>query len=359
MPVIGCYDGSGMGQSIEVNSIMDEHIGNSHEPSWFKFHRYWVEDSPVFANAEYFRIFVWLLNRVRHKPGSVALQSGQVVHLDTNECIVGRQAAARALNMSESTFRNRLEKLAELGAITLKKDRSFTRVSVVISSGLKPKKDNPRTRQGQPEDNPRTRQGQPEDTNKTNETDQTNETKKNHHTDERESSGVAAFPPTIEQIESSIDEYIRTISANERTRELEQEIETLKTKAEAIRTEALERVQSGTIVKHSHEYRKAVEEHEKVLSEAKSKQLSLDLKIAYNDLHTERKKDLAREFLNYWDSEDWKKNGRPIKLSAEINKWTQREVSQKHNPRQATRSRSNAEKNRKLVVDAYANLPKY
>ena len=359
MPVIGCYDGSGMGQSIEVNSIMDEHIGNSHEPSWFKFHRYWVEDSPVFANAEYFRIFVWLLNRVRHKPGSVALQSGQVVHLDTNECIVGRQAAARALNMSESTFRNRLEKLAELGAITLKKDRSFTRVSVVIPSGLKPKKDNLRTRQGQPEDNPRTRQGQPEDTNKTNETDQTNETKKNHHTDERESSGVAAFPPTIEQIESSIDEYIRTISANEKTRELEQEIKALETKAESIKTEALGQVQSGTIVKDSYEYSKAVDEHNRVLGEAESKRIVLGLAMALDDLNSIQKKDLAREFFNYWDSADWKKNGRPIKLSAEINKWTQREISKKHNPGQATRSRSNAEKNRKLVVDAYANLRKY
>jgi DNA-binding Lrp family transcriptional regulator len=349
MPVIGCYDGSGMGQSIEVNSIMDEHIGNSHEPSWFKFHRYWIEDSPVFANAEYFRIFVWLLNRVRHKPGSVALQSGQVVHLDTNECIVGRQAAARALNMSESTFRNRLEKLAELGAITLKKDRSFTRVSVVISSGLKPKKDNPRTRQGQPEDNPRTRQGQPEDTNKTNETD---ETKKTNHTDERESSGVAAFPPTIEQIESLIDEYIRTISANEKTQELEQEIKALETKAESIKTEALGQVQSGTIVKDSYEYSKAVDEHKRVLGEAETKRIVLGLAMAQDELNSVQKKDLAREFFNYWDSADWKKNGRLIKLSAEINKWTQREISNKHNPRQA-------KKNRKPLVDPYANLRKY
>ena len=303
----------------------------------------------MFANAEYFRIFVWLLNRVRHKPGSVALQSGQVVHLDTNECIVGRQAAARALNMSESTFRNRLEKLAELGAITLKKDRSFTRVSVVISSGLKPKKDNPRTRQGQPEDNPRTRQGQPEDTNKTNETD---ETKKTNHTDERESSGVAAFPPTIEQIESLIDEYIRTISANEKTRELEQEIKALETKAESIKTEALGQVQSGTIVKDSYEYSKAVDEHKRVLGEAETKRIVLGLAMAQDELNSVQKKDLAREFFNYWDSADWKKNGRLIKLSAEINKWTQREISNKHNPRQA-------KKNRKPVVDPYANLPKY
>ena len=317
---------------------MDEHIDKSYEPSWFKFHRYWIEDSPVFANAEYFRIFVWLLNRVRHKPGSVALQSGQVVHLDTNECIVGRQAAARALNMSESTFRNRLEKLAELGAITLKKDRSFTRVSVVISSGLKPKKDNPRTRQGQPED-----------TNKTNETD---ETKKTNHTDERESSGVAAFPPTIEQIESLIDEYIRTISANEKTQELEQEIKALETKAESIKTEALGQVQSGTIVKDSYEYSKAVDEHKRVLGEAETKRIVLGLAMAQDELNSVQKKDLAREFFNYWDSADWKKNGRLIKLSAEINKWTQREISNKHNPRQA-------KKNRKPLVDPYANLRKY
>ena len=157
---------------------MDEHIGNSNEPSWFKFHRHWIEDSPVFANAEYFKIFVWLLSRARHKPGSVALKSGQVVNLKAGECIVGRKSGGRALDMSESTFRNRLEKLAELGAITLKKDRSFTRVSIVFSLGCKPKKDRVRTTRGQPEDNPRTTRGQLEDTNKTNETNQTNEKNK-------------------------------------------------------------------------------------------------------------------------------------------------------------------------------------
>jgi hypothetical protein len=155
---------------------MNEYDGNSNEPSWFKFHRYWIEDSPVFANAEYLKIFVWLLSRARHKPGHVTLKSGQVVSLKKGECIVGRQATARALDMSESTFRNRLEKLAELGAITLKKDRSFTRVSIVFLLGCKHKKDKVRTTRGQPEDNLRTTRGQSEDTNKTNETDQMNET---------------------------------------------------------------------------------------------------------------------------------------------------------------------------------------
>jgi hypothetical protein len=61
--------------------------------------------------------------------------------------------------------------------------------------------------------------------------------------------------------------------------------------------------------------------------------------MAQDELNSVQKKDLAREFFNYWDSADWKKNGTLIKLSAEINKWTQREISNKHNPRQAKKTR--------------------
>lgn len=327
MPVIGCYDGSGMGQSIEGHSIMDEYIGNSDEPSWFKFHRHWIEDSPVFANAEYFKIFVWLLSRARHKPGSVALKSGQVVSLKAGECIVGRKSGGRALDMSDSTFRNRLEKLAELGAITLKKDRSFTRVSIVFSLGCKPKKDRVRTTRGQPEDNLRTTRGQPEDTNKTNQTNQTNEM---NHTDERESSGVAAFPPTIEQISSLIDEYIRTNYSNEKTRELEEQIATLRTEAETIKvaTEGLR--DEGKIEQGSKEWCDATGEYYSKQGQAESKQSLLRLEFAREGLSDVRKQNLAREFFNYWECEGWTERGKQIRLESQVNKWTQREISKKH-----------------------------
>lgn len=183
---------------------MSDDVGNSSDQSYFKFHRYWIEDSPVFANPELLQIFLWLLNRARHKPGHLQLKSGQVVSLKAGEGIVGREAAARELGMSPSTFRNRLGKLKDMGVVKLDtKDKSFTRFSIVFPSGLKPKKDKPRTSPGQGEDKPRTSPGQDLDTNKTNETDQKNEKNKKNNTNERESSGD---PPT----ENEIQNYLQT-----------------------------------------------------------------------------------------------------------------------------------------------------
>jgi hypothetical protein len=189
-----------MGQFIEVNSIVNENVGNSSEALYFKFYRHWIEDSPVFANPELLRIFLWLLNRARYEAGHVKLSSGQVVSLKAGEGIVGREAASRALGMNPSTFRNRLEKLAEMGVVKLDtKDRSFTRFSIVFPLGAKSKKDKLRTSRGQVEDKPRTSLGQVEDTNKTNETYETNEKNKL-------SESVSDQPPPTE---NEVEEYLK------------------------------------------------------------------------------------------------------------------------------------------------------
>jgi|GEM_PF-3155301 len=189
-----------MRQSIEVNSIVNDNVGNSSEPLYFKLYRYWIEESPVFANPELFRIFCWLLNRARHVPGHVKLNSGKVVSLKVGEGIVGRDAASKALDMNPSTFRNRLEKLADMGVIKLdKKDKVFTRFSIVFPLGVKLKKDKPRTSRGQVEDKPRTSRGQVEDTNKMNETYEMNEMNKL-------SESVSDQPPPTE---NEVEEYLK------------------------------------------------------------------------------------------------------------------------------------------------------
>ncbi len=303
----------------------------------------------MFANPELLQIFLWLLNRARHKPGHLSLKSGQVVSLKAGEGIVGREAAARELGISPSTFRNRLEKLKGMGVVKLDtKDKSFTRFSIVFPSGLKPKKDKPRTSLGQVEDKPRTSLGQVEDTNKTNEKNEKNE---KNNTIERESSGDAASPPAIEKISSLIDEYIKTISTDEKTLELSQEIESLKTKAEAIKSHHESLLAAGRIQKATKEWIDATDEYHKLIADAKSKQTRLDSLMQRNELGDVRKQDLAREFLNYWEAENWKKNGKPIRLFAEVSKWTQRKISEKHRddlgPRRSGRE-SPAEATRRL-----------
>lgn len=310
---------------------MSDDVGNSSDQSYFKFHRYWIEDSPVFANPELLQIFLWLLNRARHKPGHLPLKSGQVVSLKAGEGIVGREAAARELGMSPSTFRNRLGKLKDMGVVKLDtKDKSFTRFSIVFPSGLKPRKDKARTALGQGEDSPRTALGQGEDTNKTNETDQKNEKNKKNNTNERESSGDAAFPPTHDKILSLIEEYIKTSSIDEKTSELSQEIESLKTQAEEIKSHYQSLLAAGSVKKETKEWSDAVDKYNQMLADAKSKQMFLDLSMVKNELGEVRKQDLARELFNYWEGYGWKKNGRRINLISEVNKWTQREISKKH-----------------------------
>lgn len=335
MPAIARNNETGMDQPIEDHSIMTEDIDNSIEPLWFKFYHYWIEDSPVFANAENLKLFLWLLARARRKSGHFKLKSGQVVYLDAGECIVGRQAASEALGISPSTFRNRLEKLEEFGAIkTDKKDKAFTRVSIVFPLGLKPKKDKPRTSLGQGEDKARTSLGQGEDTNKRDKMDQKNEMI------ERESSGDAAFPPTPEKISSLMDEYIKTRSTTPRTKELEQQIKSLKEQSEAIRTALLERVESGLIEKDSTEYKAEKKKYFKIVDE-QIRPLDSELKelIDEHDLSGHQKKDLAMEFFNYWNCRDWKTNGKPIRLFDEVSVWTQREITKKH---QASGGKRNA-----------------
>ena len=163
---------------------------------WFKFHFHWIEDSPVFANAEYFKLFVWLLARARRNPESVSLASGEVVRLDTGECIVGRNQGAKALGIHPSTFRNRLDKLVEFGAIKLDaKDNAYTRVSIVFPFESNHKKDKPRTGLGQVEDRSRTGLGQVEDTIERNKRDE-----RNREIPPLSPKGETADPPKVDPL---------------------------------------------------------------------------------------------------------------------------------------------------------------
>jgi len=333
--------------------------GNSDDLRYCKLYHYWIDESPAYRDPLLWHLFTWLLRRSRQKAGSIKLKKGPVVFLDVGECIVGRMAASEDLGISPSTFRDRLKKLQDLGVLTLRaKDRSFTIVSITNPLEAKNKADRSKTRrrpvknelssnvfiEKQEGDKPESAQTQtsprlesaksqtrPRSNGATKEMDKKNEMNEMNQMNEGGRGGVAASPPSLEKISSLIDEYIKTSSADERTCELSQEIQTLKDKAREIKELHEGLLAAGRISEESKEWRDAVDQHYGLARDVKAKQLYLDFLMRTNELDDVRKKDLAREFFNYWDSLDWRnKNGRPINLGAEVRKWTQREISKKH-----------------------------
>ena len=100
---------------------------------FFHVHRQ-ITDSPVFADAELLRLFIWLLSRASFKTQQRSMSTGRgstIVTLEPGQCIVGRHAAAEALGWAPSTFRDRLAKLEKMGMADRHPDTHWTIVSIV------------------------------------------------------------------------------------------------------------------------------------------------------------------------------------------------------------------------------------
>ena len=99
---------------------------------WLKLHRQIVE-SPVFANPDLLKMWVWCLCRASYKDNYVPMQTGRgatVVPLEPGQFIFGRHEAAKALKMKPSTVSSRLNKLQTLGNISTQPRTHFTVVTV-------------------------------------------------------------------------------------------------------------------------------------------------------------------------------------------------------------------------------------
>lgn len=343
MPAIACDDETGMDQPIKDHSIVssesEEYEGRDSLQGWVKMHRMYANE-PVFQDEHLWRLYSWLMFYARHQAGAISVKSGtgkRIFRLQPGQVVTGRKALARALNWAESSVKNRLEKLKNLGVISIEVDSQFSIVTVTNYQDdqfIQPVEvDNQRPTKGQSKDKQRPTKGQSKDKQRTqrkNAENDDNEKNENHDSMERESSGDAAFPPTPEKISFLIDEYIKTRSTDEKTSELSQEIESLKTQAEEIKSRYESLLDEGRIKKKTKEWHDAAGGYHKMLDDAKSKQMFLDLLMQKNELGDVRKQDLAMEFFNYWESRGWKKNGQRINLISEVNKWTQREISEKH-----------------------------
>jgi len=122
-------------------------------------------DSRVFANAEIFKVWIWCLLRANHKNGWVMMKTGRgetEVRIEPGQFIFGRKAASEELKMPQSSIRNRIKKLKNIGNLDIKEDTHYSIITIVNWDTYQcfyEKEDSK-------EDNQRTGKGQAKDTNK-------------------------------------------------------------------------------------------------------------------------------------------------------------------------------------------------
>lgn len=122
-------------------------------------------DSRIFQNEGLLKFWVWCLLKANHEEAWVSFKMGTgvtEVHLLPGQFIFGRKSAAKELNMSPSTVRNRMEKLKKIQKLDIRKDTHCSIITIInwgSYQGGNKKEDKRKDRQGTP-------RGQAEDTNK-------------------------------------------------------------------------------------------------------------------------------------------------------------------------------------------------
>ena len=114
--------------------------------------------SRVFQNEGLLKIFIWCLLRANHKKEWVPITTGRgetEVELQPGQFIFGRKTAAKELKMKQSTIRNRIEKLKNIGFLDTQPDTHYTIINILnwesyqaSDSKEDTQKDNQRTTKG-------------------------------------------------------------------------------------------------------------------------------------------------------------------------------------------------------------------
>ncbi|TFJ40157.1 hypothetical protein CKN73_07495 [Carnobacterium divergens] len=96
-----------------------------------------MQDSIVFQNPYYYKLWSYLMFKARFKPGKIFI-GNQEVQLDINQLVWGRKEATAELNQgisakekkSESTWENYLKKFEKMGILNRKVNSKFTVVTL-------------------------------------------------------------------------------------------------------------------------------------------------------------------------------------------------------------------------------------
>ena len=142
---------------------------------YVKLYRKSIE-SRVFTNADLWKVWCWCLMRANHKPTWVTVKTGRgesEVFLQPGQFIFGRKTAAKKLRMKQSSIRNRIEKLKNIGNLENQPNTNYTIIKILNwdTYNQSEKKEDSK------EDNQRTTKGQPKDTDKNDKNDKKKEKK--------------------------------------------------------------------------------------------------------------------------------------------------------------------------------------
>lgn len=111
---------------------------------WIKFYPQ-IITSPVFASPELLQTWIWCLCMASYKERDVINNRNQVVHLKVGEFYCGLQKSAEVLGTSRNTLKRRLEKLADLGMISVKSGQLGTLIFIEKFADFQGGVDNKRT----------------------------------------------------------------------------------------------------------------------------------------------------------------------------------------------------------------------
>lgn len=96
---------------------------------WIKLHRKLL-DSPIFQNEKLFKVFAYCLMKASHKDHT-QLVGRRVVELEKGQFVFGRKRASEELRLKESTVRDYIKLLENLGTIVVKSNNKFSVITVV------------------------------------------------------------------------------------------------------------------------------------------------------------------------------------------------------------------------------------
>ncbi len=372
----------------------EEYEGRESLQGWVKMHRRYANE-PVFQDENLWRLFSWLLLYARHTPGPVGMASGRggkrLIRLEAGQLVTGRKKLASVLGWPESSVKNRLQKLQDLGVISVEVDSQFSIVTVTNFQGeqfIPPvEKDSQRTTKGQSKTNQRPTKGQPKDNQRTqrknvqNVLNEKNDTREGESSDSVDAHSLDENPTSVSQVIPELGRLVECKPSDEviaRAKKLEMDIELLGPSLSFFESDKLtdpkiRQEKTGFAIRWAdglekkHQCRCSpfnIDTEEKYNAvQAQKKSLEAELKAISNDyqktkqeykqslgmIPAEQLPTIAQTFFNYWVGVDWKRRGKPVNWRGELSTWLWREIEKIQK----------AEKNRKPVVDPYANCPKY
>jgi len=104
-------------------------------PNWRPMYHEWIDNTPVFKDAELFHTFSALLRLSRAKAGMVKLANGTKVFVDVDEAIVHEAYIGEWLDKPLSKVAQQMQELEAIGVISLDRSNAgYTKVTLAFPS---------------------------------------------------------------------------------------------------------------------------------------------------------------------------------------------------------------------------------